>query len=137
MDWGVWEVYQKNCSLTPGPLYAGSLVEIVQEAFWFCDKTLGDFASPEPDRSGCTDPWIDNLNDNMLSSLSAGDNSPALGVLGGSLLKLSDFLPLLLDMYRNEDSTDNVLTVTQHILLSINMVLRSSTGWLEITDHRL
>ena len=68
----------------------------------------------------------------MTICLSAGDNSPALGVLGGSLLKLSDFLPLLLDMYRNEDSTDNVFT--QHILLSINMVLRSSTGWLEITD---
>ena len=142
MDWGVWEVYQKNCSLTPGPLYAGSLVEIVQEAFWFCDKTLGDFDSPEPDRSGCTGPWVDTLNDNMLSCLSTGeisvkiydgfDNSPALGVLGGSQLKLSDFLPLLLDMYRNEDSTDNVFT--QHILLSINMVLRSSTGWLEITD---
>ena len=90
---------KKSCSLTPGPLYAGSLVEIVQEAFWFCDETLGDFDSPEPDRSGCTDPWIDNLNDNTLSNLSAGENvivsdnlefeSSALGVLGGSLLKLN------------------------------------------------
>ena len=91
---------KKSCSLTPGPLYAGSLVEIVQEAFWFCDETLGDFDSPEPDRSGCTDPWIDNLNDNTLSNLSAGEiyvlesddlefESSALGVLGGSLLKLN------------------------------------------------
>ncbi|XP_023345204.1 latrophilin-like protein 1 isoform X3 [Eurytemora carolleeae] len=99
---------KKSCSLTLGPFYAGSSVEIEKEAFWFCDETLGDFDSPEPDRSGCTDPWIDNLNDNMLSSLSTGEisriisdgfllESPAFGVPEDSLWKLGDFLPVLLE----------------------------------------
>jgi len=112
---------KKSCSLTLGPLYAGSLVEIEQEAFWFCDETLRDFDSPEPDRSGCTDPWIDNLNDNMLSSLSTGEisdgfilESPAFGVIGGSLWKLGDFLPVLLeeDTAKTDTPTDAPTTTT-------------------------
>ena len=126
----------KNCSLTPGPLYAGSLVEIVQEAFWFCDKTLGDFDSPEPDRSGCTGPWVDTLNDNMLSCLSTGeisvkiydgfDNSPALGVLGGSLLKLN--FGVIYNLEEEDATTDATIDMDTTTDADTTTVTDTTTG---------
>ena len=122
---------------------AGSPVKL-KHAFWFCNKTLGDFDTSEPDRSSCSDPWLDDVEDMLNNNSSAFDISESIhnGLenstdgfppVGGTILKLGQILPQLLKLRNTENSTNN-FNFTNNLIFSINKVFNSSVGWMEISD---
>lgn len=123
---------------------AGSSVKL-KHAFWFCDASLGDFNTSEPDRSTCSDPWLDDVEDMLNSDSSAFnisetihdglknsiDGSPPVG---GTILKLGQILQQLLEIRNTEENSTNNLEFTNYLIFSINTVFNSSVGWIEISD---
>ena len=109
----------------------------VQQAFWFCDELLKEFNTTEPDRSYCTDLWIDDIEtmdsaeakaEAIYQELYTFGNS----ALGGTISKLGDILLTILNSSRSENIEDPYFS--NNIIISINKVFESSTGWKEITD---
>ena len=116
----------QNCPETPG-----------QQAFWFCDKLLKEFNTPEPDRSDCTDPWIDKIETMDSAEVKAeaiyqGLYTYGKTAYGGSILKLGDILLPILNSSSIENTEDPYFS--NNIIISINKVFESSTGWKEISD---
>ena len=124
----------------------------VQQAFWFCDELLKEFNTTEPDRSNCTDLWIDDIEtmdsaeakaEAIYQELYTFGNS----ALGGTISKLGDILLTILNSSRSENIEDPYFS--NNIIISINKVFELNpdshgmmvdqftylfTGWKEITD---
>ena len=134
----------KNCTFGSG------------QAFWFCDGCMGDFSTPEPDRSSCIDPWIEEIESMLGYETALYISEALLGYLvcdnctespyAGSFLRLGEnILPRVLDQRRDEieggegGGARNQTKIrkgsfTSNIINSTNQIFGSAVGWNEITE---
>ncbi|XP_023323611.1 latrophilin-like protein 1 [Eurytemora carolleeae] len=112
-------------------------------AYWFCNGSTGEFQTEQPDRSSCSSPWIDDIQDQL-----DGGSETAVNIsekimekiydgeaLGGDLIFLTEILSELIIRHGNEtklgDKEDNFL---ENLLNISNVLMMDSLPWKEISN---
>ncbi len=118
-------------------------------ASWTCG-TDGSFTTPQPDRTGCTEEWVDGIADlinnntnavdiagNITDELDSVENEP---ISGGGILLLSDLIKDMTDLHMEqtgsggEEALEANRDYTNLTFAIIDSLLDESLGWKEIPE---
>ena len=111
-------------------------------SWWFCDGSTGKFRGPEPDRSDCKSPWIEQIGDMLdQKNITAGQIVDTLveslgksgcGLFGGDLLEVASYLDPLYLKQEQQVRTQDGGNFTEQMYSIADSLLKCDLVWGEV-----